>query len=188
MKKIFKKLFNLTCAVAMMSYMFAPLSVLATDSIVLTFTIENTTAFPSMEAGSGENTDKGPLTIHSTNGTDSIRVLSGGADITNEVTYECTSQVSCKITMAKGDNRNSISIGYHTDWMNITKGEDLVTEQTVITESTTLVVKEVPNQGGNPDEKDHRYRTRARSHFRLRSRACRRQAACRKEAHRRHEP
>ncbi|MBR6073275.1 MAG: hypothetical protein IKP76_03020 [Bacilli bacterium] len=150
MKNIFKKLFNLTCALAMTAYMFSPLTVLATDSIVLTFTIENTAAFPSMEAGSGENTDKGPLTIHDgKNGTGSFRVMSGEADITNEVTYECNSQVSCTITVA---NRDSVRLEYPTDWMNVTIGENLVEANTSITESSTLVIKELPNQGGNPDE------------------------------------
>lgn len=154
MKKIFKKLFNSTFIIAMMSYMFAPLTVLATDSIVVTITIDSTATsmFPSMEAGSGENTNHGPITIHSTTGTDSLRIISDGADITGEVTYDCSSQISCSFTMTKGtDNkRQSVSIEYHTDWMNISDGGSLTEANTaIISNNINLIVKQPINNNNN---------------------------------------
>lgn len=142
MKKIFKKLFNLTCAVAMMSYMFAPLSVLATNSITIVFEVENGAAFGIAPTG----TDKGPLKVSvvSGQGGDDISFKgTGGAGIDDDVTITCDSQVKCTAVIT---GQSEVSLMYHDDFMDITEGPTLIGTSTKFTQGTTLSIKEPAQQ------------------------------------------
>ena len=147
MKKRFCKILNLCLVLSLMAHIFMPLTALAqVADIVLTFTVEDPNAY-TLALGTG---DKG-IQVNNVGreGGDFIEVLSEGANITNEATYNCSSTSTCTATIT---NRTSVSLRYHYEGLDLTYGnpEAVTNESTVFTTNTTLTIKAPANQHNDP--------------------------------------
>ena len=140
MKNMFKRLFNLTCALAMVVYMFSPLTVLAvgeTQSLIATFEVEDSTKYSL-------SIDQGRIRVSEVGGTSStlIDILSNGADVSTEVTASCATTTTCTVNMG---TKSTYSVRY-SSMIDITEGSTLVNEQLVYDQNKTFSIKPPANQ------------------------------------------
>ena len=136
------KILNLCLILSLMAHIFMPLTVLAqTVDIVLTFTVENTNKYSITTGNNGKGIQVNNV---GSEGGDFIEILSSGANITNELTYSCNNN-TCTVTIS---NRESVSLRYTFDYIDITYGTNLVNSNTVFTTSTELSIKQPANNNG----------------------------------------
>lgn len=132
------KILNLCLILSLLAHIFMPLTVLADTTIVLTFTVENANKYSITTGNNGKGIQVNNV---GSEGGDFIEILSSGANITNELTYSCNNN-TCTVTIS---NRESVSLRYTFDYIDITYGTNLVNSNTVFTTSTELSIKQPAN-------------------------------------------
>ena len=151
MKKKKTCLLNLTLCFILLFGLIGPLGVRAISGWSLVFTVEDSSLYKLTKNIAGNDIIVTKLAEDTSNNVDSFLTINRGQEnISNEVTIDCSTDLTCTVIIP--DNYGDVNLSYQSSNFDVTRGDTKINPGQDITkeDSISLDIKEVTQQS-NPD-------------------------------------